>query len=373
VYLVGGNLRDVLLGRPSGDRDFSVEGSPETLAARIAAETGGKMVIMGKKQLYRIIIADGSTLDFSQTNNSIETDLRQRDYTVNALGWSPEDGILDPTNGLHDLDRKIVRMTGRDNLQNDPVRIIRAYRLAGELGFKIEPETRDALRELSSRVATSKSERITLEFFRILNLHEPSGILNIMLSDGVLNYIITCQDDKLREQARVISTICEIIDVLPLKRKMRLRDIASQNLCYSGLLYLQSLLWNSSGTHLRLSSRILRDRRHLLMGENVKRSSEIQGRDVKEYLFDLLDALDGAAEDYFIIRGMPEFLSDCERYRQIIEKGLLSTGDIMKCTGMVAGKELGRVIGMMRRAEFYRKISDKEGAVQFLFENMPNI
>ena len=328
------------------------------------------MVIMGKKLLYRIVLADGSTLDFSQTKDSIEADLRLRDYTVNSLGWSPEQGIIDPANGMGDLERKIVRMTGRDNLRSDPVRIIRAYRLAGELGFTIEPETRDVLRELSAEVVTSKSERITLEFFRILNLEEPSRILKLMLDDGLFNYIITFNNDMLGEQARVLSTICEIFDVLPLKQKLRLGDIVSQNLRYSGLLRLQSLLWNSSGTLLRLSSRILADRDHLLMGEKVKKEAEKKGKKVRDILFDLLAVLDGAAEDYFIIRRMPEFLPECERYRQIIKKGLLSTGEIMEYTGLDAGKELGSVIQMMRRAEFYRKINDNYGAVQFLLENL---
>ncbi len=341
------------------------------MAEKIAAETGGKMVILGKKLLYRIVLADGSTLDFSQAKNTIETDLRLRDYTVNALGWSPEEGIIDPTHGLGDLERKVVRMTSRDNLRSDPVRIIRAYRLAGELGFTIEPKTREALRELSSGVATTKSERITLEFFRILNLEEPSSILQMMIDDGVFNYIITCNNNMLGEQARVISTICEIFDVLPLKQKLRLSDIVSQNLRYSGLLRLQSLLWNSSGTLLRLSSRILDDRDHLLIGEKVKKEEEKKGKKVRDILFELLAALDGAAEDYFIIRGMPEFLPECERYRQIIKKGLLSTGEIMEYSGLDAGKELGSVIEMMRRAEFYRKISHKDGAVQFLLENLP--
>ena len=329
------------------------------------------MVIMGKKLLYRIVLADGSTLDFSKARNSIEADLRLRDYTVNALGWSPEEGIIDPTSGLGDLDRKILRMTGRDNLRSDPVRIIRAYRLAGELGFTIEPETRDALKELSAQVATSKSERITLEFFKILNLEEPSRILRLMLDDGVLNYIITIDNSKLGEQARVLSTISEIFDVLPLKQKLSLGDIAAQNLRYSGLLRLQLLLWNSSGTLLRLSSRILNDRRRLLMGEKVKNEAGKKGEKVKDILFDLFAALDGAAEDYFIIRGMPEFLPECERYRQIIKKGLLSTGEIMEYTGLGAGKKLGSMIEMMRRAEFYRKINNKSGAVQFLLENLP--
>ncbi len=371
AYLVGGNLRDVILDRQSRDRDFAVEGSPEVLAGRIAAETGGKMVILGKKLLYRIVLADGSTLDFSRVSESIESDLKLRDYTVNALGWSPEEGIIDPTNGLGDLERRIVRMTGRDNLRSDPVRIIRAYRLAAELGFTIEPETREALRELSAEVATSKSERITLEFFRILNLEEPSCILKLMLDDGVLSYIITFNNNMLGKQARVISTICEIFDVLPLKQKLRLSDIVSQNLRYSGLLRLQSLLWNSSGTLLRLSSRILDDRRRLLTGEKIKKEAEKKGKKVRDILFDLLAALDGAAEDYFIIRGMQEFLPECERYRQIIKKGLLSTGEIIECTGLDSGKELGRLIEMMRRAEFYRKINDKYGAVQFLLENLP--
>ena len=371
VYLVGGNLRDVILDRHSGDRDFAVEGSPEVMAGRIAAETGGKMVILGKKLLYRIVLPDGTTLDFSRARNSIEADLKLRDYTVNALGWSPEEGIIDPTSGLGDLVRKILRMTSEDNLRSDPVRIIRAYRLAGELGFKIEPETRAALRELSPLVASSKSERITLEFFRILNLTDPSRILNLMLDDSVLNYIIVSNNNKLRDAVRVISTISEIIDVLPLKQRLRLADVVSQNLRYLGLLRLQSLLWNSPGTLLRLSSRILGDRRRLLTAEKVKEEAEKKGKRIKDILFDLLGALDGAAEDYFIIRGMPELLPECERYRQIIKKGILSTDEIMKCTGLDAGKELGYAIEMLRKAEFFRKINDKYAAVEFLLENWP--
>jgi tRNA nucleotidyltransferase/poly(A) polymerase len=371
VYVVGGNLRDVLLDRKSRDRDFAVEGPPEELAEKIAAETGGKLVVLGKRNLYRVVLADGSTLDFSKARQSIDTDLRKRDYTVNALGWSLKDGILDPTMGLNDLERKILRMTSRDNILDDPVRIIRGYRLAGELGFEIEPETRAALRELSSRIATSKNERITLEFFRILNLREPSGILKRMFEDGVLNCIITCDNNILEEQVRVISNIREIIDVLPLKNGMKFGDIVSQNLSFSGLLFLQALLWKSSGMHLRLSSRIIDERRHLLMGEEFRKQAERKGEDLKEILFELLEALDEAAGDYFIITGMPKLLSECDRYRQIIKAGFLSTGEIMEYTGMAAGKDLGGVIRMMRRATFYREINDKRSAIEFLLQNTP--
>jgi tRNA nucleotidyltransferase/poly(A) polymerase len=132
IYIVGGYLRDLLIGRKVVDRDYAVKGNIKSFVKGIASDLGGKVISPGKWNLYRIVLPAGIFLDFTVVNKSIEHDLSQRDFTINALAWSPERGIIDLVRGTDDLKRKTIKMIKEENIIEDPVRIIRAYRLAAK-------------------------------------------------------------------------------------------------------------------------------------------------------------------------------------------------------------------------------------------------
>ncbi len=136
IYIVGGYVRDILLGREGPDRDYAIRGDYSNFLKNIASRVNGKIFTIGKKNFHRIALKNGLMLDFMPVDNNIEHDLSVRDFTINSLAWSPERGIIDLHNGIDDLVKKTIRMVKIENLQNDPVRIVRAYRFADELSFK---------------------------------------------------------------------------------------------------------------------------------------------------------------------------------------------------------------------------------------------
>lgn len=366
LYLVGGNLRDIILNRQSTDRDFVVSADPRQLAEIVASHTGGKTIILGGERLYRIILPDRSTIDFSALKGDIVADLRQRDFTINSIGWSLQEGIIDPTNALPDLRRRVLRMTSRENLINDPVRILRAYRFAAEIDFTIERKTRRALREFSPLIATEKPERITLEFFRIINVKEPERILTTMLEDGVLERIILQSYAELCSILKVISSFEKILDVLPLQYKFKLNSNISQNLTYSGLLRLESLFDVDSALRLKMSSVITRKLLLLEKANAFKKRADKEGAALGEILFDLFEILNDAAEDFLIIKGIYDLLPAYRKYLQVKQKALLSTEEICQLTGLHEGESLGKMIRALKKAEFYNEINDKDEAREYL-------
>jgi tRNA nucleotidyltransferase/poly(A) polymerase len=153
VYLVGGAVRDALLGRASHDLDFSMEGDAIRTARRIAdALDGAFYTLDSERDTGRVIVTntDGSRtiMDFASFRGAdLETDLKGRDFTLNAMALSLSDNSLhDPLGGAMDLKEKRLRACSPTSFSDDPARILRGVRLAAQFGFHILPETRTAMK-----------------------------------------------------------------------------------------------------------------------------------------------------------------------------------------------------------------------------------
>jgi tRNA nucleotidyltransferase/poly(A) polymerase len=363
VFLVGGYIRDLLINRKCYDRDYVIEGPFERRVREIADATGGRVVRMGTKGLSRIIVDHGITLDFSPLKSSIEHDLSMRDFTLNALAWSPRTGLIDSYDGIRDLSNKRIRMLKASNLQEDPVRVVRAYRFAGELLFAIETATRRALKLQSPLLTRSKSERITLEFFRILELHNAPQILSMMLLDGPLTDIISNEVNKLRGQIRVLSAISETIEKLPLKYKEELPKVFAQHLSFNGLLKLTIMLSDDPTNRLCLGSRI---KRFLALIERGNYCYRKNRRLSRAYLFDLFETTKDASIGFLIINKRTEQIADYELYQRIVFERLISADRIRKISGPIGGKELGSLIYSLRKAIYTGRVKCEADAVHFL-------
>ncbi|MEW6108473.1 MAG: hypothetical protein AB1632_04785 [Nitrospirota bacterium] len=363
--MVGGYLRDVLLGRKSIDRDFAAKGNLQDILEKIAAKTDGRIICIGKRNFYRIVSAKGLMLDFSPVDKDIEHDLRERDFTVNSMAWSPGTGIIDLNNGMNDLSKKIIKMNRIDNLLKDPVRILRAYRLADEMSFKIDPKTRNALKTIRKRIREAKSERITLEFFRILNSNNNIITLRTLLKDGILEQIIPLSHGKLEDKLKVIYNFNKIFDKLPLRYKVKLGKEFSQGLSYKGLLTLEILMLGSPYCdHLTMSSRI---NEHISLLRNIRKFTGKEKR-AREELYRIFKTAGRALLDYILINNMLKYINEYERYVRIMKKCILPTKEIMQITGLKEGKALGTVIEELKRAEFICKIKHKGEAIDFIKE-----
>ena len=154
VYLVGGVLRDALLGRISHDYDFAVPKNAVDIARRVAFTLQADFYVLDEAfDTARVIVSpvDGErdVLDFAAFRGvDLNSDLRGRDFTINALAYDLRtQTILDPLDGVSDLRSKIIRACSETSLQDDSIRILRAVRQAAAFEFKIDPGTRKAMKK----------------------------------------------------------------------------------------------------------------------------------------------------------------------------------------------------------------------------------
>ncbi|MEG4056704.1 MULTISPECIES: CCA tRNA nucleotidyltransferase [unclassified Microcoleus] len=178
AYLVGGAVRDALLGRRSHyfDLDFVMLTRAVKTARKIADRTKGGFVLLdAERQIARVVFA-GGTVDLAQAEGgSLEGDLLRRDFRINAIAYNPfTREIIDPLDGQTDLRLGVLRMVSRSNLEDDPLRLLRAYRQAAQLGFAIEPETQSAIRELAPLLSRVAVERVRTELGYLLS--NPNGV-----------------------------------------------------------------------------------------------------------------------------------------------------------------------------------------------------
>lgn len=363
VYLVGGYLRNLILGREGPDRDYAVSGSYKRNLMGLASELHGKLVRIGKHDLNRIVLSDGTLLDFTPLKKNIEHDLFLRDFTINALAWSPHTGLIDISQGLPDLKQKVLRMIRVKSLSDDPVRILRAYRISHDLSFTIENNTRMALQKMSPLLDKVKKERITDEFFRILNTDSCHVSLRALRDDGILKRIIIHNDKCLSKKIEEIAQIKRLFRSMRMYERLTPNVVVSQGLTYRGLLHLEVLMKGLPECRLSLSSLI---QRRLNLLNRASRLTAFRRTPSKQALFTLFSLMGDNALDYLVIHRQIKFIKSLEIYRKIDRDPLLSTDEIKTISGLPEGRDLGKVIINLKKEIFFNKIRSKRGAERFL-------
>ncbi|NLA96110.1 MAG: CCA tRNA nucleotidyltransferase [Clostridiaceae bacterium] len=183
-FVVGGYLRDLILQRPTHDYDLATSATPEQVAEVFSSyrtiPTGlahGTMTVIAGEETVEVTTfrKEGSYSDFRHPDEvwftgSIEDDLARRDFTINAMAWHPEQGLIDPWDGRADLEGRLIRAVGEaeKRFEEDALRVLRALRFSSELGFEIEPSTRRALGKASHLLQHIAPERIRIEMERLL-------------------------------------------------------------------------------------------------------------------------------------------------------------------------------------------------------------
>ena len=193
AFLVGGSVRDLIRGTTPWDYDIAVGTDPEGFARRIAERIHGRLVVLGKKRfsVYRVVSAHWILDVTSYKGRDICQDLLARDFTINSLACDLATGrIIDIAGGLEDLRNGVVRMASPAIFQKDPVRLIRAFRMASMLGFRIDPETLNIIGIQADLIATAAAERVLSELIRILANVDAFPILRQMADTRVLFHII---------------------------------------------------------------------------------------------------------------------------------------------------------------------------------------
>lgn len=189
--LVGGSVRDALLNRDREylDLDFVLPVGAVETAQKIARHyKAGYVLLDAERQIARVVFPQG-TADFAQQiGPSLEADLNRRDFTVNAIAYNPHtDQLLDPLQGYADLQKRMIRMVSPENLAEDPLRLMRAYRQAAQLGFTVETETRSVIRQLAPCLRRIAAERVQSELNYLLSTVKGTSWLTAAWQDGLLH------------------------------------------------------------------------------------------------------------------------------------------------------------------------------------------
>jgi tRNA nucleotidyltransferase/poly(A) polymerase len=168
AWVVGGAIRDALLGRPVVDLDIACA-EPQPAARAYARRSGGAPFPLSERHgAWRVALDQGRTVDFTPLRGTIEDDLATRDFTINAIAVPlPGGEPVDPYGGRRDIDSRTIRALSPDVFMDDPLRLLRAVRLEDELDFRIEPETEVLVRAHAPLVAEPAGERILAELMRM--------------------------------------------------------------------------------------------------------------------------------------------------------------------------------------------------------------
>ncbi|MEW6263769.1 MAG: HD domain-containing protein [Thermodesulfobacteriota bacterium] len=195
VFLVGGAVRDLILGRPARDLDLAVAGLTSELAERAAGWLGVKAVTLGRwpQIVYRFVLPD-LTLDLGPLDGAIEADLARRDLTINALALDlkslDRSGIIDCGRGRRDLEEGIVRFVSEQAVLDDPLRLLRLFRFSAALNFKPDPESLTLVRRRASMINRSAGERLREELLLLLSAPNCRPVILAMLETGLWEALI---------------------------------------------------------------------------------------------------------------------------------------------------------------------------------------
>jgi putative nucleotidyltransferase with HDIG domain len=431
IYLVGGYIRDLIVGIEKDDRDYVLEGyGAWDFAKRVAGVLKGTFVGLDKERDMARVVIDDRTLDFSGTSGKlIEEDLKRRDFTINSIAWSPIRRIIDQLNGIADIKSGVIRAVKKENLQEDPLRLLRAFRIGSELKMDIEPETLKIIAESSHLLPTVSGERVSSELF--LLLRSPQSFIYILKASktGILDAIfpeLTRTKDippqgihylnVYEHSLEVLKQIEILFQELPGYVVNHLKEEISSTITRFSILKLGGILhdigkpitWeiNHEGKytfndHERVGAELVESISERLKfsnntTENLKSIVKWHSRPLnlikkahtdKRTLYSLFRELDNYLIDTTIhamadIRSMGfkkedlrikeilliEVLENYKSYKikEETTPRILRGNDIIKILNIKAGPEVGRKLEIIREAQLLGEIKTKEEAIEYL-------
>jgi hypothetical protein len=322
-YVVGGAIRDLLLGREPSDADVAC--IDPLAAARLIRERVIRLGDAEHLSAYRVV-DNQHVYDFAELlDHDIDVDLARRDFTVNAMAVHLGRGeLLDPHGGQRDIEARLVRMVHAENFDDDPLRALKGVRMAVKYGFAIEGQTLDAIRARAPRIVEMAAERVTYE-------------LSVILSAGKLRDAI----DLLRS-----TQLAEPLGLHP-------RDVHADDVSLAGAYALLVDDPRAYAERWRWSADLFRDvvtLQHLI--EHRHRIALYDaGETLARQLPPVLRAL-GRDEPL----DLPDFSI----------RPLLTGHEIAQITGVVPGQELGRIKRALLEAQVWGKVTTKDEAKEFI-------
>lgn len=190
AYVVGGCVRDSILGREPQDWDITTSAKPQQVKALFSRtiDTGlqhGTVTVLLEKEGFEVTTyrIDGVYEDNRHPTEviftpNLEEDLKRRDFTINAMAYNDKEGLIDIYGGMEDMEAKVIRCVGepRERFGEDALRMLRAIRFSAQLGYRIEEKTKEAIRELAPTLAKISAERVQTELIKMMLSPHPEEI-----------------------------------------------------------------------------------------------------------------------------------------------------------------------------------------------------
>lgn len=393
AYAVGGCVRDTILGRQPQDWDITTSALPEQVKGLFhrTIDTGiqhGTVTVMMDKTGYEVTTyrIDGEYEDARHpkevtfTSNLVE-DLKRRDFTINAMAYNDEQGLVDAFDGLEDLEKGIIRCVGNplDRFGEDALRMLRAVRFAAQLGFEIESATRNAVKELAPTIGKVSAERIQVELVKLLLSDHPEemgtvyelGLTKVFLpefdlmmetpqknkhhcysvGEHTLHTLMNIRSDKVLRLSMLFHDVA--------KPKCRTVDDSGQDHYYGHPQegadltrdILKRLKFDNDTVEQCCTFVRYHDERPEITEKNVRRSMNRMGVDAFPRIFEIKRA-DTLGQSIYRRQEKLAYLEEyenvyrlvCEKQQCVQKKDLAIGGKELIALGMKPGKELGEIL-----------------------------
>ncbi|SIQ97302.1 poly(A) polymerase/tRNA nucleotidyltransferase (CCA-adding enzyme) [Alkalispirochaeta americana] len=389
LYIVGGAVRDALLGKAVDDYDFATSATPEEVQGlfRRVIPTGvqhGTVTVLFQDHsfevtTYRIdgLYTDHRRPDTIAYTRSLEEDLRRRDLTINAIALNPETGeVVDPLGGRADLKERVIRTVGSgdDRFQEDALRMVRAVRFAATLDFALLPDVAEAIRRHAPLLGQVSQERIAQELEKLMRARHPSSGWRLFRDTGLLEQFLPELEEDRETPSPVFEHLlgscdCAPLDPPHLRWAALFHDIGKPRCCaedekgrhFHGHDQVSASMAEEVLGRLRFSKERIRSVAHLVRHHMFGYTSEWSDAAVRRFISRvgeeevfLLTALRRA--DICSKLGRPPVLPDLDelegRIRCMLEEGhpltrkdlAVNGRDLMSQAGIPSGPALGIVL-----------------------------
>ena len=385
TYLVGGYVRDLLRSRRSRDKDFVIKQNAGEIARKTARKFKGTFIELKKNHTFRVAMDRKRFIDFTYLTDGIRDNLNERDFTVNAIAWSPDSGIIAPPDYMDDIRNKVIRTVSTESLINDPLRVLRAYRLSAQLDFEIGRNTRKQLKKHARGVTKVSAERITEELFKILNFDNSSEYLKLCHEDNVLSRIIPVTTDNIAinlNQVGKLDGFINKISKLPEQHQLRksLSNVSSQNLTRAGLIRLflltriSSNKLDSESFDMRLLKISTKNRKgifHLMIAD------QLQVRRITDKgLFQLFMSSGSHVLETAVIRTIMKskihyrFIARAKEFMQYKRKPILDGHDIKDILNTESGERIGLAKQRILEQQFLGNVKNRIQVMNWITSNL---
>lgn len=393
AYAVGGCVRDSILGKEPNDWDITTSAKPEEIKKLFnrTIDTGiqhGTVTVMIEKEGFEVTTyrIDGEYEDSRHPKEvtftaNLAEDLRRRDFTINAMAYNEKDGLIDIFEGIQDMKQGIIRCVGdaKERFTEDALRMMRAVRFSAQLGYQIDEETKEAIKELAPTLQNISAERIQVELVKLLVSDHPD-FLRIVYETNLTKYFIPefdiCMETPQNNPHHCYSVGEHILHTLKAVKPDKVLRLA---MLFHDIGKPQTLTIDEKGiTHNHghaqvgeeMAVKILRrlkfdndttdkvrklvryhDQKIEPAAKYVRRAINRIGEDIFPLLFSVKNADIMAQSDYKREEKLQKLAVIREIYEEILEKNeclslkdLAVTGSDLIANGMQPGKEIGIVL-----------------------------